>query len=117
LAGAVEAAAGEEFLSAGDAEFVAELWADHVLATVAASEGEVGRAVTLAAREPGKELGVFVVGVGGGVEDGAELAEVAELEEGRRERRGGGGGGGRGLNGLGGRGGETGGEQGAREEF
>jgi len=92
LASAVEAAAGEELLGAGDTEFVAKFGSDDVLAAVAAGEGEVGGAVTLTAREPGEELGVFVVGVGGGVEDGAELAEVAELEEGLRDRRGGGGG-------------------------
>ena len=93
-------------MGAGDAEFVAELGADDVLAAVAAGEGKVGRAVTLPAREPGEELGVFVVGVGGGVEDGAELAEVAELEEGLRDRRGGGGGPGRG-GGFSGEGGDS----------
>lgn len=107
LLGTIEAAAGEEFLSAGDAEFVAELGADDVLTTVAAGEGEVGGAVAAAAGEPGEELGVFVVGMGGSVKDGAEFAELAQVEEGGGDGGRGRGGGWRGgLRGHGGKGGE-----------
>ena len=79
LAATIEAAGGEEFLRAGEAELFAELGAALVLAAVAAGDGEVGGAVAAAAGEIGDELGVFVVGVGGDVEDGAEFAEGAEV--------------------------------------
>jgi hypothetical protein len=75
----VEAAGGEEFLGAEDAEFLVEVLAELVLPAVAAREREVGGAVAAAEGEPGDELGVFVVGVRGDVEDGAEV--VARLRQ------------------------------------
>ena len=77
LPAAVEAAGGQEFLGADHAQLLEELGADHVLATVAPREREIGRAVGAAAGEVGDELGVLIVGMRGHVQDAPQLAEPA----------------------------------------
>jgi hypothetical protein len=79
LAAAVEAAGGEQFLGAQDAEFFVEVLAELVLAAVAAREREVGDAIAAAERQVGDQLGVLVVGMRGHVQDGARGAEAAQL--------------------------------------
>ena len=78
LPAAVEAAGGEQLLGADHAQLFEELRADHVLAAVAPGEREIGCAVAAAARKVGDELGVFVVGVRGHVQDAPQLAKPAQ---------------------------------------
>ena len=80
LFGAIDAARGEEFLGTDEAHPFALFAADEILAAFASREGQVGCAVLPAAGGEGEEGGVFVVGVGGDVEDFAEAAEFFDLE-------------------------------------
>ena len=85
---AVHAPRREQFLGADDAQFIAELRAEHVLAAVAARERKIGHAIIAAAREIGEHLVVFIVGMRGDVEHAAHFAKTAQLlQNGVRRRR------------------------------
>ena len=79
LPAAVEPAGGEQLLSAGHAQFIAELGAEHVLAAVAAREREIGRAVIPSARQIGDQQRVFVVGMRRDVEHTAHFLKAVKL--------------------------------------
>src|ERR1017187_6185135 len=79
LPSAVSPAGGEQLLGADDPQFVAEFWAERVLAAVAARHREIRGAVAAAARQVGDELRVLVVGMRRNVEDAPQLAKAAQL--------------------------------------
>ena len=91
LAAPVDRPRGQELLGADDAEQIAKLGADHVLAAVPAGERQVRGPVVPAPGKVGDQLRVLVVGMRRDVEDAPEHAEAAQLlldGGGRRARRG-----------------------------
>src|SRR5438105_4992151 len=82
LMSAVDAARGEQLLSANRAEGLTELIADEVLATVTPGEREIRRLHLAPTRQPGDELCILVVGMRGDDENPRVHAEAAnELSE------------------------------------
>ena len=63
-----QSAGGQEFLGPDGAERFPQLVADQVLPAIAAGEGEIGGFDVAPLGEPGDELRVFIVGVGGNIE-------------------------------------------------
>jgi len=79
LPATVEAAGGEQFLRARDAEFFSELRAEHVLAAIATRKREIGGAVISSAREIADQQRVFIVGMRRDVKHAAHLAETFQV--------------------------------------
>lgn len=79
LVAAVDPAGGEEFVGADETECGAELGSDEILAAVPAGERQIAGAIAAFAGEVGDKAGVFVVRVGGDVENRGGFAEGAKF--------------------------------------
>ena len=82
LPAAVEAASREKLLGADHSQLFEDFRADHVLAAVAPSKGEIGCAIAAAARKVGDELGVLVVRVRRHVQHAPQLTKRAQRPQG-----------------------------------
>src|SRR6202012_40805 len=69
----------QQFLGTDESELDALLIPDQVLSAVPTGQAEVGGADLAPFGEVGQEAGIFVVGVGADVEDGAHDLELLEL--------------------------------------
>ena len=76
----IDAPRGEQFLCANNAELVAQLRADQILAAIAAGERKIGGIVERAVRPVGDQARVLIVRMRRNVEDAAEDVQLLERE-------------------------------------